>query len=585
MVRPVLALIFFSLLTLPAAFAAETQDQKFEAFLKKEWEEGKKRHPERSTYLGDHRYDDRWTDMSVEAIESRKQQVRDSLKALKSIHRNQLSEAHRLNYDLYLYRLLFAEEGLQFPDELLVMDQMGSWITQMPEVLQRMPLKTEKDFKNLMARLEKVPEVLKQTRTLMELGMEKGITPPQVTLKPVFEQFKEVNKPAAENPFLLAFKNKPAETDAKRFEKYKAQARKLVDSRLLPEFKNFQTFFEQEYYPKARSTQGWSELPNGKKWYNYRARYFTTTDQTAEEIHQLGLKEVGRIRGEMQKVLKRLKFKGSLEEFNASLRKDDQHYFTNAEDLLRGYRDIAKRADAEMVKLFGRLPRTPYGVKATPDYMAPGAPTAYYYSGNLESGQAGFFYANTYNLRSRPKYEMEALTLHEAVPGHHLQISLAQEMENVPEFRKHYSVTAFVEGWGLYAESLGEDMGFYQDPYSKYGQLTYEMWRAIRLVVDTGIHMKGWSRDKAIDYFAKNSGKARHDIEVEVDRYIVWPGQALAYKMGELKMKELKARARKALKTRFDIREFHDTLLGQGALPLKVLEAHIDNWIAMKRKS
>jgi uncharacterized protein (DUF885 family) len=306
----------------------------------------------------------------------------------------------------------------------------------------------------------------------------------------------------------------------------------------------------------------------------------TTTDLTPKEIHEIGLREVERIRGEMEAVIEESGFEGTFQEFLEFLRTDERFFFDTAEELLTTYRDIAKRVDPKLVEQFGTLPRLPYGVTPVPDYAAESQTTAYYQPGSLEAGRPGYFNANTYDLKSRPSWEMEALTLHEAVPGHHLQISLAQELEDVPEFRKQMGTTAFVEGWALYAESLGEEMGFYQDPYSKFGQLTYEMWRAIRLVVDTGIHSLGWSRERAIEMFERNTGKARHDIEVEVDRYIVWPGQALAYKIGELKIKELRAFAEEELGERFDVRELHDRILENGAVPLDVLETHIRDWVA-----
>jgi uncharacterized protein (DUF885 family) len=304
---------------------------------------------------------------------------------------------------------------------------------------------------------------------------------------------------------------------------------------------------------------------------------------TPEQIHELGLAEVKRIRAEMDAIIKRVGFKGSFEKFCAFLRKDRQFYYTDADSLLRGYRDIAKRVDPELARLFGKLPRLPYGVKAIPAFAEKSQTTAYYQPGSVQAGRPGWYYANTYALDTRPKWEMEALTLHESVPGHHLQISLAQEMPDAPEFRKHLSYTAFVEGWGLYSESLGTEMGFYQDPYMKFGQLTYEIWRAARLVVDTGMHSMGWTRQQAIDYFIANSSKSQHDITVEIDRYIVWPGQALAYKIGELKLKELRAYATKELGPKFDVRQFHDRVLENGAVPLDVVETHVKDWVAAER--
>jgi uncharacterized protein (DUF885 family) len=325
-------------------------------------------------------------------------------------------------------------------------------------------------------------------------------------------------------------------------------------------------------------------MPNGAAMYEYNVRWHTTTDKTAKDIHEIGLSEVKRIRDEMDAVMARAGFKGSFDQFKTFLRTNPQFFFKDAASLVSAYRDVAKRADPQLAHLFGTLPRTPYGVLPVPDAIAPSQTTGYYDQGALSAGRPGTFFANTYKLDSRPKWEMEALTLHEAVPGHHLQISLAQELQNLPEYRKNTSYTAFVEGWGVYSESLGEEMGFYQDPYSKFGQLTYEMWRAARLVVDTGLHSMGWTRQQAIDYFVANTPKTAQDITVEVDRYIVWPGQALGYKIGQLKIRELRTKAERELGPKFDVRAFHDVVLSQGAIPLDVLEQRVAGWIAERKK-
>jgi uncharacterized protein (DUF885 family) len=305
---------------------------------------------------------------------------------------------------------------------------------------------------------------------------------------------------------------------------------------------------------------------------------------TPQEIHALGLKQVEAIHAEMEKVMRETGFKGSFADFIEELRTSRKYFYHDRESLLAAYRDIAKRADPELAHLFGKLPRLPYGVIPVPAYSEKDQTTAYYQGGSPDAGRPGNFYANLYEPDTRPKWEMEALTLHEAVPGHHLQISLAQEQGDLPDFRKHGGYTAFVEGWGLYSETLGYDMGFYKDPYSHFGALTYQMWRAVRLVVDTGIHSMGWTRQQAIDYFKKNSAKPEHDITVEIDRYIVWPGQALAYKIGQLKLQELRDRAKAQLGDSFDIRFFHDAVLENGALPLDVLDAHMNEWIAAQKK-
>jgi uncharacterized protein (DUF885 family) len=334
------------------------------------------------------------------------------------------------------------------------------------------------------------------------------------------------------------------------------------------------------YLPACRDSIAVTALPNGAASYAFHVRWQTTTDLTPRQIHQIGLGEVQRIRAEMDKVMASTGFKGSFHEFTEFLRNDPRFYFDRAQDLIDAYKIVAKSVDPELVHEFGKLPRNQYGVIPIPDFKAPSQTTAYYQPGAPAAGRPGYYFVNTYHLRARPKWEMEALSLHEAVPGHHLQLSLAQELDSVPEFRKHVGYSAFVEGWALYSESLGEELGLYKDPYSKFGQLSYEMWRAVRLVVDTGMHSMGWSREQAIQFFKDNTGKADQDITVEVDRYIVWPGQALAYKIGQLKIRELRTRAEMQRGGKFNVRTFHDAVLENGALPLSVLEPHVKAWLA-----
>jgi len=414
--------------------------------------------------------------------------------------------------------------------------------------------------------------------------MVAGITPPAITLRDVPQQIRNqlVDEPD-QSPMLGAFKQFPASVDSLQQASLKKQAEAAFSERIAPAFERLLVFMETEYIPAARQSIAMRDLPNGEAWYAYNVKQRTTTDLTPEQIHEIGLSEVKRIRAEMEVIKTSSGFEGSFGEFLEFLRTDSQFYHLTKEDLLREYRDIAKRADPELMKLFGTLPRTPYGVVPVPSYAEKSQTTAYYQRGSVKAGRPGNFYANTYALNTRPRWEMEALTLHEAVPGHHLQIALQDELEDVPWFRRVARYTAFSEGWGLYSESLGVEMGFYKDPYSKFGQLTYEMWRAIRLVVDTGMHQMGWTRQQAIDYFMKNAGKQEHDVIVEIDRYIVWPGQALAYKIGELKIKELRAYATDELGDAFDIREFHDNVLGNGAVPLSVLDANIRAWVKAEK--
>jgi uncharacterized protein (DUF885 family) len=362
------------------------------------------------------------------------------------------------------------------------------------------------------------------------------------------------------------------------------RGKKAIAESVVPAYRALHEFMQKEYVPACRETIGASDLPNGKAYYEFRVRYYTTLDLTPQQVHDTGLAEVKRIRAEMDGVMARTGFKGSFAEFLAFLRTDSRFYFETPDALIREVSFICKQMDGQLPTLFKTLPRMPYGVKPVPDFIAPKTTTAYYDEPNGDGTRAGFYNINLYDLKSRPRYELEALSFHEAVPGHHLQIAIMQELPGVPNFRRYDGFTAFVEGWGLYSERLGIEAGFYQDPYSDFGRLTYEMWRAMRLVVDTGMHYFGWTRQQAIDYMAANGALSMHNVTTEVDRYIAWPGQALAYKIGELKIRELRAYATRDLGGKFDVREFHDVVLWSGAVPLDVLEANVKAWVARKQK-
>jgi uncharacterized protein (DUF885 family) len=383
--------------------------------------------------------------------------------------------------------------------------------------------------------------------------------------------------------FFTPFKTFPKDVSAADQERLKAAGKDAIAKNVIPAFRKFKDYFVKEYLPACYPQVGIWQIPNGNEYYAYLARSYTTTNLTPEQIHQKGLSEVARIRAEMEKIKTQVGFKGSLHEFFDYLRTDKKFFYKTPEELLEAYRAMSKRIDPELVKVFKTLPRTPYGVVPIPDNIAPDTTTAYYNSPAADGSRAGRYYVNLYKPEVRPKWEMMALSLHESVPGHHLQLSLQQELGELPNFRKYGGYTAFIEGWGLYSESLGEDMGLYDDPYSKFGQLTYEMWRAVRLVVDTGMHYYKWDRQRAIDYFKDNAAKTDQDIVNEIDRYISDPGQALAYKIGELKLKELRQRSKDQLGDKFDIREFHDAVLLAGALPLDILEKNVDKWIAKKK--
>jgi uncharacterized protein (DUF885 family) len=541
--------------------------------------------PEFATFVGYPGLNDRWSDSSFEAIEFQRSLAPKLLKALDSIDRSKLTPAEQVNYDLAHRRLVQGLEGLKFHGEYMQINQLGGPQQEIPQLLEFMPTQNVKDYENIIARLRGIPRVLDETIALLNKGLAEGITPPKITLRDVPAQVSSmlVDDPL-KSPLLKSFQKFPQSISPGEQARLKSEAVKALSDQVLPAYRKLQSYLTNTYLPASRDTIGMSALPNGKAWYAFNVRASTTTDLTPEQIHQIGLSEVKRIRKQMDELIASTGFKGSFEEFLTFLRTDPQFFYDKPEDLLMRYRDIAKRIDPGLVKLFGKLPRLTYGVTPVPAYSEKSQTTAYYNEGSLAAGRPGNFYANTYDLKSRPKWEMESLTLHEAVPGHHLQISLAQELENVPQWRKYDGYTAFIEGWGLYAESLGSDLGLYEDPYSKFGQLTYEVWRAIRLVVDTGIHDMGWTRQQAIDYFKANSAKTEHDIVVEVDRYIVSPGQAVAYKIGELKIKEMRAYAEKELGAKFDIRAFHDHVLGNGALPLDVLEKNIRAWVAEEKK-
>jgi uncharacterized protein (DUF885 family) len=549
------------------------------------WKHTMTEHPEFATSVGYPGQNDRWTDLSLSAIERRKAETAAPVKVISSIDRSQLTEADQLNYDLFKYNAVQAEEGSKFKGEYLAITQLDGVQQDAARVLEIAPHASVKDYEDVLARLKAIPRWISEVITLLEQGLKMGVTPPQATLRDVPEQIQQqlVTDPA-QNPLLRTFKEFPKEIPLDQRQRLSNAASETLKVEVLPAFTRLHEFFTKTYRPKTRQTIALSELPDGKAWYAFSARANTTTTLSPAEIHQLGLSEVSRIRKQMDAVIRETGFKGSFTEFSKYLRTDPKFFYRDGESLLTGYRDIAKRADPELAHLFGKLPRLPYGVKPVPSYAEKSQTTAYYEEGSVSAGRPGWFFANTYALETRPKWEMIPLTLHEAVPGHHLQISLAEEMDEVPEFRKFGGYTAFVEGWGLYAESLGEEMGLYQDPYAKYGQLTYEMWRAIRLVLDTGIHSMGWTRQQAIDYFLTHSSKTEHDITVEVDRYIVMPGQALAYKIGELKFKELRAYATQELGPRFDVRAFHDQVLGAGALPMDLLDTRLKNWVEHQRQ-
>ena len=557
-----------------------SETKKFHSILDEEWKSNAEKYPEWATRLGDNRFNDKLNDASYEAIINRQEKATKLLEKIKKINRSSLSLDDQLNYDLFLNSILFGIEGNVYLSYLMPISQMGGIQIGFAGISDYMPFKSVTDYENYISRMRAFPTKVDQTIDLMKRGIESGWVPPRIVLDAVPEQIKtqfdrQVEDSPLFRPFIDFHESIPLVEQGRLSEELKA----VLKNDVFLAYENLFMFFTEHYLPNCRETIACADFPNGNDYYQYLIKSYTTTELKAREIHNIGLKEVQRIKDEMKEVIKRADFEGSFDEFLTFLKSDSRFYFETEDELLDAYRVICKKADAQLPRFFGRLPRLTYGVKAIPEYQAPASPTAYYYSGSQKAGRPGYFMANTHKLETRPKYEMEALSIHEAVPGHHLQISLAQELEDIPMFRRYGGYTAFIEGWGLYSEKLAEEMGFYDDPYSKFGQLTYEMWRACRLVVDTGMHAFGWTREQAIEYMSKNTAKTGNDIQVEIDRYIAWPGQALAYKIGELKILELRNRAEKELGARFNIRDFHDVVLGDGAVPLDVLEMHINQYI------
>ncbi len=544
-----------------------------------EWEYTLEQNPTWASRLGDRRWNDRWNDSSLDAIQKRQAHRVDTLARLKQIDRAQLSPDDQLNYDLFKreseedvaehkYRLyllpLNQRNGIQTTDELVTL----------------LRFETVKDYEDWVARLRAFPVMMEQTIALMREGVRARVLWPKVIMQRVPAQIdKQIVTDPQQSGFYRPFKSFPESIPAAERERLVKSAREAIATNVMPAYRKLKEFFVGEYLPASLEQVGAWQLPQGQEFYGFVARRYTTTDLTPQQIHEKGLSEVARIRAEMQAIMQKVGFNGTHKEFFQKLRTDKQFYYDSPEELLTAYQAMTRRIDPLLVKVFKKLPRTPYGVIPIPANIAPDTTTAYYNQPAADGSRAGLYYVNLYKPETRPKYEMMALSLHEAVPGHHLQIALAQELGDIPNFRRYGGYTAFIEGWGLYAESLGDDMGLYDDPYSKFGQLTYEMWRAVRLVVDTGMHHMKWDRQKAIDYFLDNAAKSENDIINEIDRYISNPGQALAYKIGELKFKELRARAARALGDKFDVRDFHDMVLESGAVPLDVLERNVDAWI------
>ena len=574
-------LLFFLFISFTASSSID-ENEKFLSFLEQEWQWELAQNPVYATKMGVKGFETQWRDDSLKGIKLREAHIQNSFEKLQKFDPNSLNKTNQLNLRLYTQLTQTALNISKYNRYLFPFNHRGG-VQLAHEAVESLPLNTAEDYRFWIERLKNLDKRIEQTISIARLGLENNYKAPRVLMERVYRQIKIQSKQNIENnPFYQVFKELPSTIPLEEQKALRKDAKKTIKEEIIPSYELLEEFFKTEYLPQARLTVGLYDTPKGKELYEQLAKSFTTTNLTPKEIHNIGLGEVARIRGEMEEVIKEVKFEGTFKEFLVFLREDKRFYYDTAEELFEGYLAVSKRIDPEIVALFGKLPRTPYGLRPIPMESAPDTTTAYYMPPAPNGLRPGYYYVNLYKPETRPKFEMEVLSVHEAVPGHHLQISLAMEKEDMPMFRRVSPYTAFVEGWGLYSESLGYELGLYTDPYSKFGQLTYDMWRAVRLVVDTGMHYFEWERQQAIDFFLENAAKSELDIVNEIDRYIVMPGQALAYKIGQMKFAALKEKAKKDLGVKFDVRKFHDLVLSEGAIPLNELDTLVESYIRLE---
>ena len=522
-------------------------------------------------------------DMSPAALQARYKKHADWLAQLNAIDVSQLSTQDRINHAMIKYSLKNSVDEYRFNAHYMPLTAEGSFHSSLAFMPGYTRFESTQDYRDYLSKLATIQRYMTQQTDWLRKAIEEGYTQPKAAMEGFEESILAyIVQDPEQSVYFDPFKQQPRFVDDTTWAELQEQARTVIDNQIMPAYDDYFTFMVTEYLPSSRDSIGAYDLPNGKAFYKNRIEHYTTTDMTAEEIHEIGLSEVKRIRAEMDEVIAESGFDGDFDAFVEFLRTDDQFYADTPEELLQTAALVAKEMDGKLPGLFKTLPRKPYGIAPVPDEIAPKYTTGRY-KGSNRADQAGYYWVNTYALDRRPLYQIPALTLHEAVPGHHLQNAIAGEMENVPEYRQQTYISAFGEGWGLYSEYLGLEAGFYQDPYSNFGRLSYEMWRAARLVVDTGMHAMGWSRERAIDFMASNTALSLHNVKTEIDRYITWPAQALSYKLGELKIKALRKQAEDELGSDFDLREFHDAILENGSVPLDVLEQHIKQWIAEQK--
>jgi uncharacterized protein (DUF885 family) len=557
---------------------------RFAALVERNWQWRLHEDPTFATSVGVNDFNDRLEDASLAAIERRDRETRAFLAELDAIPKEALSESDRTDAEILRTQLVEAIDAVRLGEPFLTLNADSGFHTEFMLMHRDMPFRTVKDYENYLARLAAFPVWMDQNIERMRAGLGRGITVPKATMAGVETSIAPLaTGPPEGHAVYEPFTHFPAtfaEADKTRLA---ARAKEIIAARIIPGYQRFLAFMQKEYVPGCRETIAATALPDGDAFYRFQIRRFTSLDLDPKEVHELGLREVARIRAEMEAVIRKTGFHGDLAAFQKFLRTDPRFYAKTPEELLKEASYIAKRMDAKLPSLFGRLPRQPYGVEPVPAALAPKYTSGRYSGSPIDSTEPGWFWVNTFALETRPLYNLEALTLHEAVPGHHLQGALAKENDDVRPFRRYSYISAYGEGWGLYSEWLGIEAGFYTDPYSDFGRLGYQAWRASRLVVDTGLHAFGWTRQQAIDYLAANTSLPVHEATTETDRYISWPGQALSYYIGYLKIRELRAQAEKDLGERFDRRAFHDAILRPGSVPLPVLEHLIHDWIGAHR--
>ncbi len=547
------------------------------------WQDQLKHNPEFASELGDKRYNDQITDYSVKAFNDGLAREENYLMQLAAIDSTGLTDEEETSRELLMRKFAEDQEAASFKEWEMPVNQLGGIQTTYPQLVAELSFTTVKDYDDWIARLRAIPTAFDQVTTNMSIGMEDHRVPPKYILGKVLDQVKQLaNQKPDDSPFALPLKSFPASIKPAEQERIKTEMLAAIAKQVQPAYVRFARFLEVSYIPAGRDEPGLSALPGGAKYYQFLIRRSTTTDLTGDQIHQIGIDEVKRDEAEMLLIAQKLGFK-DLKSFQASLKTNSKLHPASGQALLDAYRGYIDPMRAKLPELFGRLPKARLEVAPVPDYLEKTTYPAYYDPGAPDGSRPGRLFVNEYNATSRNLDSVEAIAYHEGIPGHHLQISIAQELEGVPTFRKYGDYTAYTEGWAFYAERLGKEVGFYQDPYSDYGRLDADIWRAIRLVVDTGVHSQHWTRQQMVDYFHDHSNIDEPTVQTEVDRYIAWPSQALAYKIGQLKILELRARAKQALGDKFDIRAFHDEVLDSGALPLDLLSNRIDAWIASQK--